>query len=164
MKMQRLCLYGRQNTQMLSGATSLLEDILSHVRENRSQHKSVPEHSVVDLSSVRVLRVKFRKYTVGRSPCIHVFWKGTGVWPTRTRLRGAVDAIVRVSPGPEWQWAARSRPHGPSPPQNIRHLWTNSVSTLLLRVAHALILAEDRNPCLWKGRSYHQAVWRAVNV
>lgn len=80
----------------------------------------MPECSLVNLSSVRVLSVEFREYTVGRSPCIRVFWKGTGVWSMRTCLRGevpdahdlSVDAIVRVSRSrsPNDSGAARSQP------------------------------------------------------
>ena len=46
-----------------------------------------------------------------------------------------------ASPGPRVTVGCEERTHGPSPLLNIRPLGVNFVFALLLRVAHALILA-----------------------
>lgn len=46
-----------------------------------------------------------------------------------------------ASPGPQGTVGCEERTHGPSPLLNIRPLGINFVFALLLRVAHALILA-----------------------
>lgn len=92
----------------------------------------VSEYWVLNSESillVRALAFMFSGKGLGFGQLAHVY---EGLWTPSSEW---------ASPGPRVTVGCEEQTHGPSPSLNIHHLWINFVFTLLLRVAHALILA-----------------------